>query len=167
MRTFRKRQIRIRNNGSTTLLFRHRNKQIWTLITWQLEDDILILVLPHSVQVAQLVRDHETLGGRLRSLTRKEVDFTALPVIAEGGDLDGLGVHHHHRTWLDPIGIAHDIGEGLKKDLYLRQIYHLYKTIVVQLSTLWNCLSALWTLIKTHRLNKQIITSYLLPKSCR
>ena len=47
-------------------------------------------------QVAQLVRDDEALATGLRSLTREEVDLTALAVVGEGRDLDRLGVHHNY-----------------------------------------------------------------------
>ena len=74
--------------------------------TWQLKDNVLVLVLPESVYVAQLVRDDKALGGGLRPLAGKEVHLPAFPVIAEGGYLDGLGVHDHHGSRLDPIAVA-------------------------------------------------------------
>ena len=81
--------------------------------TWQLKDNVLVLVLPESVYVAQLVRDDKALGGGLRPLAGKEVHLPAFPVIAEGGYLDGLGVHDHHGSRLDPIAVAHNVRKSL------------------------------------------------------
>ena len=37
-----------------------------------------------------------TFTAWLRPLSSKEEDVAAPAVVGEGGDLDGLGVHHHH-----------------------------------------------------------------------
>ena len=83
------------------------------LVPGQLDDHVLVPVDAEGRQVAQLVRDNEALAAGLGTLPGKEVDLATLTVVGEGGDLDSLGVHHHHWLAVHAVSVPVDLSQGL------------------------------------------------------